>query len=826
MKHSNVHNSIYWWKHLISLQNKDKVLHFSSYSFVMSIRQIFPTIFVGATLVVPKSAIEFEDAIIKYGVTKMALTPSALSTVNPEKCSSLRVIQVAGEAPSKNLANMWASRLESFFIGLGPTELCGHACCGVFHIGDRVNIGMPVSNASVYILNEAGQIQPPGVIGELCIAGENVTHGYLNREELTQKHFVQNPFDKDRPRMYKVGDLARRLSDGKIEFIGRADSQVKIRGFRIELPEIIQSIVQSKLVQQAHIIPIKSEKDTSLVAYVVPRQDDKSIKALRTYLSQHLPSYMVPQHIFSLDMFPLNKNGKLDSSKLPKPSTDVIHVNESSESNSEIDRSNPTTLRIAQILSTELGFEDDGKIWKCMDKSFFEVGGTSLSAVRSARHISDVLAFEVRVTDLIQRTTISDFITSLRNEVERRRQSQPLTPSDLNVCGNGIPTQKAGHALNSLGFVTFRSAMMLMLLFISVIFPITVGIFTLVSILKVIGFPRIIPILPLMYVIISFSNLIATGAFLCIFKVGNRNEAYAYPIKSIEFLTWWISRRMVTITCNLFWFANGTKLMLFVFQALGAKIGSHVTIDNMVVDIPPLVTIGEGSYIGFGTRLVCAEIRGDYLFVAPIRLESRVKAEPRSSILPGSTISQNCIIRTWASVLSSLARTDEAREVIGSPAKYGNDLKPIQYYVPPVTLCFPYFFFQLLLMYILFVVSFIGVSLSLIVGFNVVGLRGRRAQLLYFVFSFLPVSFTILLLVIIVMKKILMFRSEANFLYTGPMNLVRIWFIDTLLLSPMMTLALEYLVPSSLYHYFLKGIGGNAGKRTFWSSPQVCHFAT
>lgn len=819
--HSNVHNSIYWWKHLVSLQTEDKVLHFSSYSFVMSIRQIFPTIFIGATLVFPKSAMEFEDAIVKCGVTKMALTPSALSTVDPEKCSSLRVVQVAGEAPSKNLADMWASRLESFFIGLGPTELCGHACCGVFHIGDRVNIGMPVSNAAVYILNEAGQIQPPGVIGELCIAGENVTRGYLNREQLTQKHFVENPFDESRPRMYKVGDLARRLSDGKIEFIGRADSQVKIRGFRIELPEIIHSIVQSKLVQQARILPIKSKEDTSLVAYVVPQLDDKSMKSLRSYLSQNLPSYMVPQHIISLDIFPLNKNGKLDSSKLPKPSTDFIKSNESHESNDEIDRSNPTMLRVAEILSTELGFKDEGEIWKCMDKSFFEVGGTSLSAVRSARHISDVLTFEVKVTDLIQHATISDFITALKYEVEKRRQSQPSMPDDLNVYSNGISTQKAGHTLNSFGFVIFRSAMMAMLLIISVIFPVAIGIFSLLAIFEVVGFPRIIPILPVIYGIISFSNLIATSAFLCIFRVGKRNAAYAYPINSIEFLIWWISRRMVTITCNMFWFANGTKLMVFVFQALGAKIGSDVTIDNMVVDIPSLVSIGEGSYISLGTRMVCGEIRGDYLFVAPIQLESRVKTEPRSSILPGATISENCIIRTWASVLSSLPRTDEVREVLGSPAKYGDALDPIQHYVPPVTLRFPYFLFQLFLMYFLFVVSFIGVSLSLIVGVNVIGLRGRSAQLLYFTLAFLPVSFIILLLVIIMMKKILTIHSEVNILYTGSMDLARIWFIDTLLLSPMLTLALEYLVPSSLYHYFLKGIGGNAGKHTFWSSPQL-----
>ena len=232
ISHANIHNMIHWWISLIELNHSDKFLHFSSYSFVMSLRQIFPVFVAGATLVAPNSGMEFESAIDRCKVTKMALTPSALSTLTNSNYSSLQVVQVAGEACPLKLANEWASRLDAFFIGLGPTELTGHACCGKFSVGDRVNIGFPVNNAAVYILNEAGEIQPPGVIGELCVAGENVASGYLNRDELNKKHFVTNPFDSSKPNMYKVGDLARRLEDGSIEFIGRVDEQVKIRGFR------------------------------------------------------------------------------------------------------------------------------------------------------------------------------------------------------------------------------------------------------------------------------------------------------------------------------------------------------------------------------------------------------------------------------------------------------------------------------------------------------------------------------------------------------------------------------------------------------------------
>ena len=121
VRHSNIHNSIHWWKNLVKLTSEDKVLHFSSYSFVMCLRQIFPTFAVGATLVVPPSPTEFADAISKCLVTKLAITPSALQTIDPSECRSLKIVQVAGEAPNKELATRWARELDAFYIGLGPT---------------------------------------------------------------------------------------------------------------------------------------------------------------------------------------------------------------------------------------------------------------------------------------------------------------------------------------------------------------------------------------------------------------------------------------------------------------------------------------------------------------------------------------------------------------------------------------------------------------------------------------------------------------------------------------------------------------------------------
>lgn len=225
--HSSIHNLIHWWSRLVDLGPKDKSLLFSSYSFIMSLRQMVPTLAMGATLVIPGTSVDFANAISQCGVTKIALTPSGLATVDIDATPSLKRVQVAGEAPTLALAKQWAARLEAFYIGLGPTELCAHACTGLFPPGENtVSIGWPVTNAAVYITNDEGQCQPANIVGELWVAGENVAKGYLNRPDLNEHSFIENPYDPEKPRLYRTGDYAKRLPDGRVVFQGRRDAQV------------------------------------------------------------------------------------------------------------------------------------------------------------------------------------------------------------------------------------------------------------------------------------------------------------------------------------------------------------------------------------------------------------------------------------------------------------------------------------------------------------------------------------------------------------------------------------------------------------------------
>lgn len=222
---------VHGWVRLVELGPGDKVLQFSSGSFVMSLRQVLCTLCSGATLVLPADALDFAGAIARCGVTKLSVTPSALQTLDPEAVPTLSHVQIGGEPPSLALAQAWGAALPGgLFISLGLSEATAHACLGRFDPGETsVSVGPPMWNVSVYVVNPEGQLNPVGVVGELWIAGPNVAQGYIRNPELTAQQFVPNPFDPARPRLYKTGDFARRLPSGSIQFMGRRDAQVSGR---------------------------------------------------------------------------------------------------------------------------------------------------------------------------------------------------------------------------------------------------------------------------------------------------------------------------------------------------------------------------------------------------------------------------------------------------------------------------------------------------------------------------------------------------------------------------------------------------------------------
>ena len=260
-----------------------------------------------------------------------------------------------------------------------------------------IPIGRPIANTQVYILDGMLQPVPAGVVGELYIAGDGVTAGYLNQSERTEERFIQNSFVGDpESRMYRTGDLARYLPDGNVEFLGRSDDQVKIRGFRIELGEVESVLAAHPAVKQAVVIAKEDiHGDKRLFAYVVADQARGiSAEELRPYLRQQLPEFMLPSAIVSLVKIPLTPNGKVDRQALPEPETVQPRV--------YIAPKNAAEERVAKIWEQVLHRERIGT-----DENFFELGGHSLLATQVISRVREQFRVELPIRAMFDHPTIA-----------------------------------------------------------------------------------------------------------------------------------------------------------------------------------------------------------------------------------------------------------------------------------------------------------------------------------------------------------------------------------------------------------------------------------
>ncbi|MFE9326847.1 amino acid adenylation domain-containing protein [Nocardia sp. NPDC052278] len=384
-----------------SMTAEDRLLQSSSVSFDASLLDIFVTLTLGARLVIPKPD-AFRDIpyvaelITRCGVTVLHMVPSMLSTflLLPEvsEWRALRHVPVGGEALPGEVADKFAGVFDAELRNhYGPTEAV--VCATHMNVegpqGTRiVPIGVPNQNVTVYLLDEALQLVPSGVVGEIYLGGAQLARGYLNRRGLTADRFVADPFAPG-ARLYRTGDLARRNANGEIEFVGRADEQVKVRGFRIELGEVEAAIASCPGVGHCVVIAVEDAAvGAMLAAYVVADSDlsepTLDIDEVRRHAAATLPEYMVPSAFAVIDEIPLTVHGKLDRRALPDP--------ERATTRRYREPSTATEIRLAGLFAQIFGREQIGA-----DDSFFELGGHSLLATRLVVRIRTEFGVEIDV---------------------------------------------------------------------------------------------------------------------------------------------------------------------------------------------------------------------------------------------------------------------------------------------------------------------------------------------------------------------------------------------------------------------------------------------
>lgn len=350
----------------------------------------------------------------------------------------------AGEAcPWETIAQVRTARPDCVIQShYGPTETAVAALSypvpyePIQHHTTAVPLGRPFANVRIYILDRHMHLVPVGVPGELYIGGSGVSRGYLNRPARTAQSFIPDLFGTEPGgRLYRTGDQARYLPDGNVEFLGRIDQQVKIRGYRVELGEIEALIAEYPTVQDA-TVSLREDKpgDKRLVAYVVfhaTNGEEADFNALRDFLRDGLPSYMVPTAFVALDKIPLNPNGKVDRRQLPQP--------EYGRMGSEAEFIAPRTeleATMAAIWSEILEIEQIS-----IDDNFFDLGGESFKAIRTVRKIGTT----VSVMDLFKYPTI-------RELTEYLSQDQPQHTGLLHELTKPIPTARKTLSLVCIPF--------------------------------------------------------------------------------------------------------------------------------------------------------------------------------------------------------------------------------------------------------------------------------------------------------------------------------------------------------------------------------------
>jgi len=379
----------------MGLREDSRVLQYASVGFDVAVFELTMAVCVGGTLVIAPDEVrtagrELTDFLAAQRITHLILPPSLVSAL-PEGCElpAGATILVGTETVPPDLIGRFAGRL-NVLVAYGLTEATVNSTLwpATRDWPGSVPIGVPDPNTRVYVLDETLRPVPPGVIGELYVAGRGLARGYLGRPGLTSERFVANPFGAEAgARMYRTGDRARWRRDGNLDFFGRVDDQVKIRGMRIELGEIEATLAQHPSVRQAAVVVDRDR----LVGYVVAGDE---LADLRTHAAQFLPEHMVPAAVVQLDgPLPLTPNGKLDRKALPAVDWAAMTGDDRPAT--------PAQRRLAGVFAEVLGLPAVG-----VHDSFFALGGHSMAAMRLVGRVRAEFGVDVTIRDVFDAPTV------------------------------------------------------------------------------------------------------------------------------------------------------------------------------------------------------------------------------------------------------------------------------------------------------------------------------------------------------------------------------------------------------------------------------------
>ena len=405
----------------------DKVLLTGALSFDATTFEIWGPLLNGGELhIISKESLinisHLKHEIRSRLITIMWMTSSWFNQIieeNPSLFAVLSVLVIGGDKLSPKHTNVLRDFYPDLKLinGYGPTENTTFSLC--HHIQEKyetsIPLGKPISNSTVYILNEDLQPVPIGVEGEIFVGGDGVSIGYWNKPELTRSKFVTDPFIKGPNQLFRTGDYGKWTFGGEVEFLGRKDSQVKVRGHRIELGEIEETLTKHNSIGRVAVLLKENDQaDKLLMAYYIEDRE-VSDKELIAFLTTRLPNYMIPSVFVRLKRFPLTTNGKIDTAALPDPqeSTEADEVYQIAE--------NEIETKLVEIWVDILGVKRIG-----VNDNFFGLGGHSLLVVKMFARVYKEFGAQPDINRFFENPTIRQMAPVIENQDESRLGKIPI----------------------------------------------------------------------------------------------------------------------------------------------------------------------------------------------------------------------------------------------------------------------------------------------------------------------------------------------------------------------------------------------------------------
>ena len=585
----------------------DRVYQGMTIAFDFSTEEIWVPFAAGATVVPAPGPLtlvgeELGDFLRQNDITCMACSPTLLSSIETD-VPSLRMILVGGEACPHNLVARWSVPGRKILNTYGPTEATVTATMGELTPDRPVTIGKPLPTYSIVIIDaENPRLVEPGEFGEIGIAGIGLAAGYLNRDDLTEQKFIPdflNLPNNPSHRIYRTGDLGRISEEGEIEYHGRIDTQVKIRGYRIELGEIEAVLLDQPEIAQAAVTTWEiTPGRVELVGYFALKSGVEAVPLANivTELKRRLPDYMVPSYLEELEALPMTVSDKVDTKRLPKPSSKRLAAERS-----QILPRNDDERFMAETLGSVLEIDD-----VYIEDHFFDVlGANSLLMARFCARLRARKDWETAsMRDIYLNPTIASLAEHLNRSVEPEQASsvESLThrASNFAYWATGLGQLLFYGAYTWGGLALFNDG--------------------LIWVYDGLDDPWLLYV---RCVLLSGAVFFGMSGFAIIAKWAliGRWKQEVFPIWGLRYYRFWIVQFLIrTAPVTLF---RGSPLYTLYLRMLGANLGRNAALECRSIPVcTDLISIGDNSILRKESMILGYRAQSGYIHTGPVTIGS------------------------------------------------------------------------------------------------------------------------------------------------------------------------------------------------------------